>query len=99
MGTNPSLDGHQYRFPKPPRGASMRQLKTKERVAEMHGPIIASVDGSQGSTDAARVAAALARGLGRRLVLAHVADDPAVFPYGDRWLREAQRRRAMQRSN
>src|SRR3954454_7243236 len=65
----------------------------------MHGPIIASVDGSHGSTDATRVAAALARGLGRRLVLAHVADVPPVFPYGDRWLREAQRRRAMQRGN
>jgi nucleotide-binding universal stress UspA family protein len=65
----------------------------------MHGSIIASVDGSHGSTEAARVAAALARDLGRRLVLAHVADDPPVFPYGDRWLREAQRRRAMQRGN
>jgi nucleotide-binding universal stress UspA family protein len=65
----------------------------------MRGSIIASVVDSHETTEAAEVAAALARDLGRRLVLAHVADDPPVFPYGDRWLREAQRRRAMQRSN
>ena len=66
----------------------------------MRGSIIGSVDGSQGrSNEAAQVAATLGRDLDRRLVLAHVADDPPVFPYGDRWLREAQHRRAIQHGN
>ncbi|MGH8572136.1 MAG: hypothetical protein ACREX8_06120 [Gammaproteobacteria bacterium] len=45
----------------------------------------------------ARVAASLAGELGLRLVLAHVANDPPVFPYGDRWSREVRRRRLHQR--
>jgi nucleotide-binding universal stress UspA family protein len=56
--------------------------------------IIAAVDTSAGAAAAARVAASLARGLDRRLVLAHVADDPPVFPYGDRWAHAVQQRRA-----
>jgi nucleotide-binding universal stress UspA family protein len=61
----------------------------------MRGSIIVGVDGSREATDAARAAAALAHELGRRLVLAHVAEDPPVFPYGDRWRREVQRRHAI----
>ncbi len=45
--------------------------------------IIAAVDGSPESTNAARSAAVIAGMLGRRLVLAFAADDPAVFPAGD----------------
>ena len=46
----------------------------------MRGSIIVGVDGSPEATDAARAAASLARGADRRLVLAHVAADPPVFP-------------------
>ena len=56
--------------------------------------IIVGVDGSSESTDAALVAASLARSLGRRLVLAHVAADPNVFAYGDRGQRDAKRTQA-----
>ncbi|MEX2194537.1 MAG: universal stress protein [Thermoleophilaceae bacterium] len=59
--------------------------------------IIAGVDGSRQSVRAAAVAASLARGLERRLVLVHVAADPPVFPYGDLRVREAQRRRLVRR--
>jgi nucleotide-binding universal stress UspA family protein len=60
----------------------------------MRRSIIAAVDGSREATEAARVAAWLALSLDRRLVLAHVVDDPPVFPYADRWLKNAQRRQA-----
>lgn len=63
----------------------------------MTGSIVAAVDGSREATEAARVAAMLARHLDRRLVLAHVAADPPVFPYGDSRWREIQRRHAMRR--
>jgi nucleotide-binding universal stress UspA family protein len=46
--------------------------------------IIAAVDGSPEATNAARNAAVMARMLRRPLVLAFVADDPQVFPSGDR---------------
>jgi nucleotide-binding universal stress UspA family protein len=57
----------------------------------MRRSIIVGVDGSSESTDAALVAASLARSLDRRLILAHVAADPNVLPYGDRGHRDAQR--------
>jgi nucleotide-binding universal stress UspA family protein len=46
--------------------------------------IIAAVDGSPDATNAARSAAVMTRMLRRPLVLAFVADDPQVFPSGDR---------------
>ena len=52
---------------------------------------IAADDGLPAATRTARVAATLARDLGRRLVLAHVVKDPPAFPYGDPWRREVQR--------
>ena len=61
----------------------------------MRSSIIVGVDGTREATDAARVAASLARGLHRRLVLAHVAAGPPL--HADRWQREVQRRRAIQR--
>jgi nucleotide-binding universal stress UspA family protein len=64
----------------------------------MRRSIIAAVDGSAVATEAARLAASLARGLDRRLVLAHVTADPPVFPYGDRWVRAARQRRATERA-
>ena len=57
----------------------------------MRRSIIVGVDGSSESTDAALVAASLARSLDRRLVLAHVAADPNVFAYGDRRHRDERR--------
>ena len=63
----------------------------------MRRPIIAAVDGSPTATDAARVAASIALRLDRPLILAHVVEDGPVFPYGDHWLREVQRRRALRR--
>lgn len=65
-------------------------------VTEMRHSICVGIDGSSESTEAARVAASLARDLDRRLVLVHVADDPPVFPYGDRARREVQRRGLIQ---
>jgi nucleotide-binding universal stress UspA family protein len=58
----------------------------------MDRSIVVGIDGSSEATDAARVAASLARDLDRHLVLAHVLADPARFPYGDRAGRAAQRR-------
>jgi nucleotide-binding universal stress UspA family protein len=60
----------------------------------MRHPIVCGIDGSNESRLAARVAAELARALGRGLVLAHATDDPPTFPYGDARLRELQRRSA-----
>jgi nucleotide-binding universal stress UspA family protein len=60
----------------------------------MTGPIIVGVDGRD-SIAAANLASSLASRLGRELVMVHVAADPPVFPYGDRRLRELQRREAI----
>jgi nucleotide-binding universal stress UspA family protein len=62
----------------------------------LRNPIVCGVDGSTESRLAARVAAELARALGRRLVLAHAAHDPPTFPYGDVRMRELQRRRLIE---
>jgi nucleotide-binding universal stress UspA family protein len=56
--------------------------------------IVAGVDGSPAARSAALVARELATALGYRLVLAHAADDPPPFPYGDVRVRELERRRA-----
>jgi nucleotide-binding universal stress UspA family protein len=60
----------------------------------VRGPIIVGVDGPD-AVAAATLAASLAPRLGREVVLVHVAADPPVFPYGDRRLRELQRREAI----
>jgi nucleotide-binding universal stress UspA family protein len=65
----------------------------------MRHPIVCGIDGSKESRLAARVAAELARALGRGLVLAHATDDPPTFPYGDTRLRELQRRSATDAAN
>ena len=57
--------------------------------------IVVGVDGSSGSSSAARVASMLASHLGDRLILAHAADDPPPFPYGDAHVRELERGRAV----
>lgn len=57
--------------------------------------IIAAVDGSPEATHAAGVAARYARALDRRLVLAFIAEDPRVFPYGESREREVARRHAI----
>jgi nucleotide-binding universal stress UspA family protein len=62
----------------------------------MDQSIVCGIDNSEMSQSAAWVAARLARETGHRLVLAHVADDPPAFPYGDTRLRELQRRDAIQ---
>lgn len=63
----------------------------------MHRSIMVGVDGSREAACAARVAASLGRRLDHGLVLAHIANDPHVFPYGDRWVRSVERRRATER--
>jgi nucleotide-binding universal stress UspA family protein len=69
----------------------------KERKeTNMQHSIVSGVDGSEESRMAAAVAADLARELDLRLVIAHVADDPPTFPYGDLRLAELQRRRGVQ---
>jgi nucleotide-binding universal stress UspA family protein len=65
----------------------------------MRHPIVCGIDGSKESRLAARVAAELARALGRGLVLVHATDDPPTFPYGDIRLRELQRRSATHAAN
>ena len=65
----------------------------------MRHPIVCGIDGSTESRLAARVAAELARSLGRGLVLAYATDDPPTFPYGDARLRELQRRSATDAAN
>jgi len=62
----------------------------------MRSSIVVGVDGSHAATRAARAAASFARRLNYRLVLAHVAGDPPVFPYGAPRARELQRRRALE---
>jgi nucleotide-binding universal stress UspA family protein len=64
----------------------------------MRSSIVVGVDGSPAATRAARVAASFARRLDYRLVLAHVAGDPPIFPYGSPTAREIQRRRALERA-
>jgi nucleotide-binding universal stress UspA family protein len=59
------------------------------------GSIVAGIDGSSGSSSAVLVASVLATQLGDRLVLAHAADDPPPFPYGDARARELDRHRAV----
>jgi nucleotide-binding universal stress UspA family protein len=61
----------------------------------MNQSIVCGIDNSSVSQAAARVAARLARELGYRLVLVHVAEDPPAFPYGDARLRELKRRDAI----
>jgi nucleotide-binding universal stress UspA family protein len=65
----------------------------------MRHPIVCGIDGSTESRLAARVAAELARALGRGLVLANATEDPPTFPYGDARLRELQRRSATDAAN
>ena len=65
----------------------------------MRHPIVCGIDGSKESRLAAHVAAELARALGRGLVLAHAANDPPTFPYGDARLRGLQRRSATHAAN
>lgn len=65
----------------------------------MRHPIVCGIDGSKESRLAARVAAELARALGRGLVLAYATDDPPTFPYGDARLRELQRRSSTHAAN
>jgi nucleotide-binding universal stress UspA family protein len=60
----------------------------------MAGPIIVGIDGPD-AVAAVKLGASLAPRLGRELVLVHVAPDAPVFPYGDRRLKELQRRAAM----
>jgi len=64
----------------------------------MRSSIVVGVDGSAAARRAARAAASFARRLDYRLVLAHVASDPPVFPYGEPTAREIQRRRALERA-
>jgi nucleotide-binding universal stress UspA family protein len=63
----------------------------------MPGPIVCGIDSSPGSGGAARVAAALARELDCRLVLAYVAGESTAFPPGDRPLWKRSRRGAAAR--
>jgi nucleotide-binding universal stress UspA family protein len=60
----------------------------------MPGPIVCGIDSSPGAGGAARVAAALARELDCRLVLAHVAGESSTFLPGDRRLWKRPRRQA-----
>jgi nucleotide-binding universal stress UspA family protein len=62
----------------------------------MQNSIVCGVDGSQPSRSAAQVAAQLARTLNLRLILAYATEDRPTFPYGDRPLKELQRRRAIE---
>jgi nucleotide-binding universal stress UspA family protein len=57
--------------------------------------IVVGVDGSSGSHSAVLVAGVLATQLADPLVLAHAADDPPAFPYGDARVRELRRREAV----
>ena len=58
--------------------------------------IVCGVDGSSASRSAARVAAALGRALGDRVVLLHAVADPPPFPYGDIRVVELGRRRTIE---
>jgi nucleotide-binding universal stress UspA family protein len=64
----------------------------------MRSSIVVGVDGSHAARRAARAAASFARRLDYRLVLAHVASDPPVFPYGELTAREIERHRALERA-
>ena len=60
----------------------------------MAGPIVCGIDSSPSAGGAARVAAALARELDCRLVLANLAGESSTFPRGDRPLWRRPRRQA-----
>jgi nucleotide-binding universal stress UspA family protein len=62
----------------------------------MRHPVVAGVDGSPQSRSVAAGAAWLARGLGRRLILAHAAADPSTFLFPDAGERGRQRARAIE---
>ena len=62
----------------------------------MQNSIVCAVDGSQPSRSAAQVAAQLARTLNLKLILVYATEDRPTFPYGDRPLKELQRRRAIE---
>ena len=62
----------------------------------MQNSIVCAIDGSQPSRSAAQVAAQLARTLNLKLILVHATEDRPTFPYGDRPLKEIQRRRAIE---
>jgi nucleotide-binding universal stress UspA family protein len=95
MGTNaPARCSHSCIAPTVT-GRDHQVTPKRKEVTPMRSSIIAGVDGSREATDAARVAASLARGLHRRLVLAHVVAGPPF--HADRWQREVQRRRAIRR--
>lgn len=76
-------------------------MATRSRLAHADGmtetltSIVAGVDGSSGSRSAVLVAGVLATQLGDRLVLAHAADDPTAFPYGNARVRERARHRTV----
>jgi nucleotide-binding universal stress UspA family protein len=65
-----------------------------KEVTPMQNSIVCAVDGSQPSRSAAQVAAQLARTLNLKLILAYATEDRPAFPYGDRQLKELQRRHA-----
>ena len=60
----------------------------------MTGPVVVGID-KQTSAGALELAAAFARSLDTRLVLAHVAAMPVAFPYGNPQLQELLRRKAL----
>jgi nucleotide-binding universal stress UspA family protein len=62
----------------------------------MQNSIVCAVDGSRPSRSAAQVAAQLARKLNLKLILAYATEDRPTFPYGNRPLKELQRRRAIE---
>jgi nucleotide-binding universal stress UspA family protein len=67
-----------------------------EGDAHVRHPIVAGADGSPQSRAVASVAARLARGLGRSLILAHAASDPSTFRFPDAGERGRQRARAIE---
>jgi nucleotide-binding universal stress UspA family protein len=73
----------------------LRGQSDGKEVMPMQNSIVCAVDGSQPSRSAAQVAARLARTLNLRLILAYATEDRPTFPYGDRPLKELQRRRAI----
>ena len=62
----------------------------------MPHPIVAGVDGSPQARAVASVAAQLAHGLGRRLILAHAVADPSNFLFPDAGERGRRRARAIE---
>jgi len=64
-------------------------------MAPAIGSIVCGVDGSPASRSAARVAAALGRALGDRVVMLHAVAGPPTFPYGDVRVVKLDRRRTV----